>query len=258
VCNRRPRVYTDRVKTLLVTSRVTFVPENYDALITGLASCPQIAGLLVLENRSRKLLGKALGLMAVGAPRIGMTLIRNWFGPSARRRAAAFATAGKPAWTLPTINCPEAAALIRERGFDLMLNARTRFIYKADILSAPRLGCVNIHHGLLPEQRGTMCDLWALFEGMPAGFSIHVMIPAVDAGPILVCEQVSDGTDRDYPAYLLKASRRERDVVSTWLSKIKVSEPLGGLENKSIPGLTMYRTPTFLQIRQMRRKGLIL
>jgi methionyl-tRNA formyltransferase len=237
---------------------VTFVPENYDALVTGLAERPQIAGLLVLENRSRRLLGKALALMAVGAPRIGSTLLRNWFGPSARRRAAAFAAAGKPVWTLPTINGPEAVELVRNQGFDLALNARTRFIYKADILAAPLLGCINIHHGLLPEQRGTMCDLWALFEGRPAGFSVHVMTEAVDAGPILVREQVSDGTDRDYPAYLLKASRREWDVVSALLAKVEGSGQLDGIENKASPGLTTHRNPTPSQIREMRRKGVVL
>ncbi|MBU1693451.1 MAG: hypothetical protein KJ726_11480 [Verrucomicrobia bacterium] len=246
------------MKTLLVTSRVTFVPENYDALVTGLAECPQISGLLVLENRSRKLLWKALGLMAVGAPRIGMTLLRNWFGPSARRRAGAFAAAGKPVWTLPAINGPEAVALVRDHGFDLVMNARTRFIYKAEILSAPRLGCINIHHGLLPEQRGAMCDLWALFTGRPAGFSVHVMTPAVDAGPILTREQVSDGTDRDYPAYLLKSSRRERNIVTALLAGIEEARRLDGVPNIADPGLKHYRDPTPGQIREMRKKGMIL
>ncbi|HOW97447.1 MAG TPA: formyltransferase family protein [Kiritimatiellia bacterium] len=244
------------MKTLLVTSRITFVPGNYDALVAGLAACPQIGGLLALDNRSRKLLAKALGLAAGGAPRIGLQLLRNWFGPSARRRADAFAAAGKPAWTMPTIHSPEAVGLVRDHGFDLVLNARTRFIYKADILSAPRLGCINIHHGLLPGQRGTMCDLWALFEGRPAGFSIHVMIPQVDAGPILAREQVSDGTDRDYPAYLLKASRREREVAAGLLKDIEESGRFHASNNSSIPGLALYRSPTFRQVWAMRRKGI--
>ncbi|MBP7828344.1 MAG: hypothetical protein KA248_00355 [Kiritimatiellae bacterium] len=244
------------MKTLLVTSRVTFVPGNYDALVAGLATCPQIGGLVVLDNRSAKLLSKAVGLILLGAPRIGRTLLRNWFGPSARRRRRAYAETGKPAWTLPTVNSPDAVNLVREQGFDLVLNARTRFIYKADILAAPRLGCINIHHGLLPEQRGTMCDLWALFDRRPAGFSIHVMTPEVDAGPILAREQVSDGSDRDYPAYLLKSSRREREVVTALLESISRGGLPTGIANKASPGLNMFRSPTFQQIRVIRRRGL--
>lgn len=244
------------MKTLLVTSRVTFVPENYDALVAGLAACPQIGGLLVLENRTRKLFVKALGLAVAGAPRIGLQLLRNWFGPSARRRADTFAAAGKPVSMLPTVNSPDAVRLVRDHGFDLVLNARTRFIYKADILAAPRLGCINIHHGLLPEQRGTMCDLWALFEGRPAGFSIHVMISQVDAGPILVREQVSDGADRDYLAYLLKASRRELEVVTSHLRDIEETGRTRGSANSASLGRAMYQGPTFAQIRSMRRRGI--
>lgn len=244
------------MKTLLVTSRVTFVPGNYDALVAGLATCPQVGGLLVLDNFRLKLVGKALGLIAAGASRTGAALLRNGFGPSMRHRRKAFAAAGKPVWKLSSINSPEALTPIRDHGFDLVLNARTRFIYNAEILAAPRLGCINIHHGLLPEQRGTMCDLWALCEGRPAGFSIHVMIPQVDAGPILVREQVSDGSDRDYPAYLLKASRREREVVAALLESISRGGLSAGIANKASPGLNMFRSPTFQQIRTMRKRGL--
>lgn len=38
------------MKTLLVTSKVTFMPDNYDDLVCGIASTPQIArekGLLL-------------------------------------------------------------------------------------------------------------------------------------------------------------------------------------------------------------------
>ncbi|MBU1695045.1 MAG: hypothetical protein KKC51_13940, partial [Verrucomicrobia bacterium] len=118
--------------------------------------------------------------------------------------------------------------------------------------------CINIHHGLLPEQRGAMCDLWALFMGRPAGFSVHVMTPAVDAGPILAREQVSDGTDCDYPAYLLKSSRRERNIVTALLAGIEEARRLEGVPNIADPGLKHYWDPTPGQIREMRRKGLVL
>ncbi len=244
------------MKTLLVTSRVTLVPLNYDTLITGLADCPQIAGLLELENRDYRLLAKMLGLGLVGTPRLSYTFLQNWFGATGRRRRAAYAAAGKPVWSLPSINTPAAVKLVRDSGFDLVLNARTRYIYGADILGAPRLGCLNIHHGLLPDQRGTMCDLWALFERKAAGFSIHVMTPDVDGGPLLASEIVSDGSQRNYPAYLRATAHRELAIASKLLAQIEDQDCLPSMPNIAPVKRAHYRNPTLGQIIAMRLAGI--
>lgn len=245
------------MKTLLVTSRVTFVPENYNRLIAGLADCPAIGGLLTLENREARLLWKLVLLPVAGAPRIGMTLLKNWFGNSQRQRVRAFQAAGKTAWSLPSINAPEAVRLVQEQEFDCVLNARTRHIFRGPILAAPRLGCLNIHHGLLPRQRGTMCDLWALYRGQPSGFTIHEMTAAVDAGPILERVQMTDGSPRDYSACLLASSVQECVSVRNLLERIAQTHRLpAGIPNDPPDGLRHDRNPTGAQLRLMRRAGL--
>jgi hypothetical protein len=244
------------VKALLVTSRVTFVPRNYDDLVCGLAENRHVGGLLVIDNASPRLLGRALGLVAVGARGVGGALLKNRLGRSARRRKAAFARAGKPVWTLPTVNCDRALELVRDKGFDLVINARTRVIYKHPILAAPRLGCINVHHGLLPDQRGTMCDLWALYRREPAGFSIHRMIPAIDAGDILARVQVSDGDDRDYPRYLQRSAQREVTTVAEVLARIAVDNRVLGEPNVAPQGLAHCKTPSRHQVGQFRREGI--
>ncbi|GIW72294.1 MAG: hypothetical protein KatS3mg102_1836 [Planctomycetota bacterium] len=246
------------MRALLVTSRVTFVPGNYDDLVVGLARCPQIAGLLVLDNAAPALVLTACKAMAAGAVRLGWTLLANLLGRSEGRRRAAYARAGKPVWRLPTINSPEAHALLRRAGIDLVVNARTRFIYEPQVLAIPALGCINIHHGLLPEQRGTMCDLWALAEGRPAGFTIHRMIEQVDAGELLLRVEVSPGTDRDYLAYLRRCARRERAELERLLARIEAAGRLDGEPNVAPPGVRYRRNPDFAAVRRMRNRGMLL
>lgn len=243
------------MKALVVTSRVTFVPRNYDILIAGLADCPQVGGLLVLDNRSLSLVGKAAGLILIGARRIGWSLLRNALDSGGRRRRA-YAARGKPAWMLKTINSPEAVELVKSNAFDVVVNARTRYIYKPDILRAPRLGCINIHHGLLPEQRGTMCDLWALHERGPAGFTIHQMNEKIDAGELVARVEVSDGSDRDYLAYLVKSCGRELETVQRVLAGIERQDSIAGTPNAAPPGLVHRHNPTREQIGEMKRGGL--
>ncbi len=244
------------MKALLVTSRVTFVPRNYDDLVCSLADNPHVGGLLVLDNASGRLLGRGLGLVAAGARGIGAALVANQLGPSQRRRRLAFSRAGKPVWTLPTINAPEAVTLVHEHRFDLVINARTRFIYKDPILEAPRLGCINIHHGLLPDQRGTMCDLWALYGGVPAGFSIHKMVKAIDAGEILSRVVVSNGNERDYPAYLERSARMEVAAVAEVLARIAARGSTDGEPNRAPEGLTQFKTPSVKEVSRFRRAGM--
>lgn len=246
------------MRVLLVTSQVTFVPENYDALVAGLAVCPQVCGLLVLRNRSARLASKAAGLTMAGAPRLGAQLLANMLGRSGRRRRDAYAAAGKPVWELDTVNSDAALALVRDERIDLVLNARTRFIYREPILSAPPLGCLNVHHGLLPGQRGTMCDLWALYEGVPAGFTIHRMDARIDAGRILRRVEVSDGSERNYPAYLLRSSRLERQAVADLLAEAGRAGLPEGAPNEAGRQIAHRHNPGWRQIMQMRRRGLVL
>ncbi len=245
-----------RVKALLVTSRVTFTPDNYDELVLGLADCPQVGGLLILDNQSRDITVKGLALLALGARGMGSNLLLNQFGGSRKRREEAYKKAGKNVWILPSVNCPEAEALVRDNGFDLVVNARTRCIYKKAFLRVPRLGCINIHHGLLPLQRGTSCDMWNLSERKATGFSIHNMSEKIDAGTLLRVVEVSDGSDRDYTSYLKRGVKRELSEIRSVLAAVAADErALQGEPNAAPEGLKHRRTPTWRDIRAILKSG---
>lgn len=245
------------MKALLVTSSVTFVPKNYDELVIGLAECSEIGGLLILKNGSKKLLWQSLALCLFGAWRLGLQLFINQIGLSNLKRKRAYERQGKPVWSLASVNCKEAVEIVKNHCFDLVINARTRCIYKKEFLQAPRLGCINIHHGLLPLQRGTMCDLWALSEGSAAGFSIHQMTEKIDDGNILRCVTISDGSDRNYLNYLKSSTSRELLEVQSLLQEIKQDEnKINGQKNIGHDGLKHRVTPNWRQLREILKSGL--
>jgi hypothetical protein len=244
------------VRALLATSRVTFVPENYDGFVLAMAAVPQVAGLLVLDNAGWSVRGKALAAVAQGARRLGWTLFRNSFwAASEHRRRERFEAEGKGFWVCPSINHPDALRVLREGAFDLVVNARTRFIYKEEALRAARLGCINVHHGLLPEQRGVMCDLWALSQGAPAGFSVHRMTPKIDDGEILRAVPVSRG-ELDFQRHLAASARREAEVLAEILAEIEGTDRLDGVPNEKSAETRYRRNPTWAEVRRMRAMGL--
>jgi folate-dependent phosphoribosylglycinamide formyltransferase PurN len=52
-------------------------------------------------------------------------------------------------------------------------------------------GLWNLHPGLLPWGRGMFPVFWALWEGTPAGASLHELVEALDAGPVVAQEEVA-------------------------------------------------------------------
>lgn len=243
------------MKCYIVSSTITFVPNNYEDFVVGMAADPHVQGLILIENRDWPTLAKALLLILTGAaPRLGWQLIVNHFGRSTERKRQTYKAQGKKFHLVKDINSEEVLKIIELEQVDLLLNARTRYFFKKKVLAAPRLGCINIHHGLLPDQRGLMCDFWAHFYKTTFGFSVHQMTPRLDDGPILQVSQVV--TDQsNYLESIRQGARQELLVAHEVLEKISREQKIVGTENLKTNN-TIYRTnPSFLDLYKLKFRG---
>lgn len=69
---------------------------------------------------------------------------------------------------------------------DLLCSVSWRHILTAAALRVPRLGAINLHRGQLPAYAGVEPVRRMLEDGCPdAVISAHLMVEAVDAGPML-------------------------------------------------------------------------
>lgn len=243
------------LRALLVTSRVTFVPENYNQLVCGLAENPHIVGCLVIDNRDWRLVAQGLALIVTGAgPRLGFQLLKNFFNDLLASKKYTYEKAGKSFFVVQDLNSEEALKILRRENVDLILNARTRTIFKKTLLSTPRLGCINIHHGLLPDQRGLMCDFWAHLEKTPSGFSIHQMTSKLDAGAILKVVEVPTAKS-DYLRSIYEGSKHELAAAKEALSEIAQSGAVSGTENVKTENTLYRKNPTLLDFFKLQFKG---
>ena len=244
------------MKAIIVTSQITFVPENYDRFVLKMAEHPHILGLIVLKNRDPLFLLKAIFLILSGAaPRLGLQVFKNYLASFTNKRTQVYKKNLKKIWFLDTINSPEAIKIVEDEKIDLIINARTRYIYKKDILGAPHYGCINIHHGLLPKQRGLMCDFWAHLEGEKFGFSIHQMTSKIDDGDILKVIEVKNAKN-NYLESLLAASEQEALTCSDLLNELeKNNNQLEVIKNSSNDH--KYRkNPTRKDLIALQKKGI--
>jgi len=93
---------------------------------------------------------------------------------------------GVPLLIQPHCEAPDYAAIAaRLAGLrpDLFLVNSYSMLLRRDVLAVPRHGAVNLHGGLLPEQRGANPTEWAILRGeRRTGASLHWMDDDFDTG----------------------------------------------------------------------------
>lgn len=93
---------------------------------------------------------------------------------------------GLPSLQTDNINSAEAQAFIARFTPDLILSVFFSRIIKPPVLALPRLGCLNLHPGFLPDYKGAMNYFWVLRNGEDrVGVSVHWMNEGIDTGPLL-------------------------------------------------------------------------
>lgn len=89
------------------------------------------------------------------------------------------------------INAADFLEHCRELDIDLIASVSPTQIFKEDLISLPKYGCINIHTAKLPEYRGLYPTYWAMACGeKTVGISIHYIEKGIDTGKIILQDEV--------------------------------------------------------------------
>lgn len=92
---------------------------------------------------------------------------------------------GFPIIRVGSLNSDMASDELRKYNADLGVVLGTR-ILKKKTFAIPRLGCINLHKGKVPEFRGQPAGFWELYEGEKvAGVTVHYVDEGLDTGDIV-------------------------------------------------------------------------
>ena len=109
----------------------------------------------------------------------GLTLT----APPVKQRALAL---GLPVVQPTKLRTGDFAEWMRGVEADLALVVAYGRILPADVLAAPRLGCINVHASLLPKYRGAAPITWAIVRGeTETGITLMQMDAGMDTGAML-------------------------------------------------------------------------
>lgn len=82
----------------------------------------------------------------------------------------------------------------------------------------------NIHPGFLPWGRGYYPVFWALWEGTPAGATLHVIDEGIDTGPVVDQRAVPVLSDDTGGSFYKRVAQAERDLFTAWWPRIVAGE----------------------------------
>lgn len=249
------------MRIILVTSDLTYCPENYNDVFEYVVqnSRPHIAGVILVKINKLGTLLKLPYLYFAGCKNIASELSRNLGDTILLRRKKKFLEKiGVPFITVKSINDGAGILWLQAMKPDLILNMRARCIYKDSILKIPRLGCVNVHHGILSFQKGLFCDLYAIADDRETGFTIHKMARQIDRGEILYQETIR--SSKNYLDYLKEVASKEKVAIVRFIEKVaQVNSlpkilPITDINNHA----NFTKTPDLKMIKQLQHKGMIL
>lgn len=85
-----------------------------------------------------------------------------------------------------SVNDPRYVDQVRQLHPDVIVSVAAAEIFKEELLTSARLGCVNVHSGRLPKYRGMMPTFWQMLHSEThATVTVHEMVPRLDAGAVL-------------------------------------------------------------------------
>ncbi len=156
---------------------------------------PQQGGMLGQTIRFLKQSGPRLlpyMIANFSLPRIAGLLPRRYRTPGGTPMVALCAAHAIPVEIVPDMNAAAFHNRLIESGADLILTFHCDQILTGATIGCLPEGALNVHAGLLPDHRGPVPTIHALLDDKPRfGVTIHRMVPRIDAGPILVQQELS-------------------------------------------------------------------
>ena len=123
------------------------------------------------------------------------------------------------------VKAPESVEQLQKYEADIFVVAAFGQIVSKEILTMPRLGCVNIHASLLPKYRGASPINWCIINGeKETGVTIMQMDEGIDTGDILTTTKIPIADDETAESLFEKLSKAGAELIVDTLPKLERGE----------------------------------
>ncbi len=132
---------------------------------------------------------------------------------------------GLPVYQPQKVRTGELETWLREQAADVAVVMAYGRILPEGVLSAPRLGCLNLHASLLPKLRGAAPINWAIVRGeTETGISLMQMDVGLDTGPVFALRKLVIGPEETAGALAERLAALAAEVVREDLPQVARGE----------------------------------
>jgi methionyl-tRNA formyltransferase len=130
---------------------------------------------------------------------------------------------------------PEFEAAMRDLAPDVSIVVAYGCILPRDVIEMPRHGTLNIHASLLPEYRGAAPIQAAIRDGAAeTGVTIMQMVPALDAGPVILALRTPIESDETAGELQLRLSELGAEALIEALALLALGKAPAAAQNDAL------------------------
>jgi methionyl-tRNA formyltransferase len=132
------------------------------------------------------------------------------------------------------IRTAESKALFASYNADLAVVVAYGRILPDEYLSAPRLGCINVHFSLLPHYRGAAPVNWAIVNGEEkTGVTTMFVKEELDSGPILLQREAQIGSMETSPQLMQRLAKIGGELLGETIKLLDALKPVSQDDSKA-------------------------
>ena len=118
-------------------------------------------------------------------------------------------------------NEQELLAIFNQNNIDLLITVAYGHILKAELLSKPKFGAINLHYSLLPKYRGAAPVQHAILNGdKKTGVTVFKLDAGMDSGPIYVQQEIEIKSSETTPQLIARLNIIGVDLIEKTLKMI--------------------------------------
>lgn len=155
------------------------------------------------------------------------------------------------------INSDEAFWDLKNFSPDLMISIRYGQIFKrAELISLPRCGIINLHSGILPKYRGVMPSFWAILRGEKnLGMTLHYVVDSsIDSGPIIDSFSCEINWDLPLTTNIRNLYPRGCEMILNAVKKISAGEKIAAISQKELGESQYFSYPKSEDLKNFSKK----
>ena len=144
--------------------------------------------------------------------------------------------------------------ILDEKKIDLVVSFSAPIIFKKNLLSLPKYGCINLHCSILPKYAGLLPSFWTIYkQEKEIGSTVHYMDNKIDNGEIL--GQIKTTMPKNPTMFKVIKITKDLggdlmcDVIGNVIDGCLVKKPNQISKNK------YFTWPSIKEIRDFKKKG---